>query len=244
MKFALITPPGGEPIFGMFRLSYHMALAQYLLSDMAYLKMYARIRKYQNGAFIIVDNGAAEEDRPPFDEVVQVANGIKADEIVMPDALRDAEWTFQYTTDTAAQEIVPARKRMIVPQGKSLNEWTHCLERITEVMDYATIGVAKHMVNVDGGRRLCLSRIEEMGLHNSHNVHLLGLNTLRELDEIRTLFPWVRGVDTGMPIGYTQAGKHLYAGEEHCSLQWDNNFDPNFAAVNVSNMLTHCREEI
>jgi len=244
MKFALITPPAGEGPIYAHRLSYHMALAQGLMNDPAYMHMYKRIKHNVNGAFIMVDNGAAEGDRQPFDEVVRVANEIGADEIVMPDELRDAQWTIEYTTDAAAMNIVPPRKRVVVPQGTTLQEWAMCLRRLIEAMEFRTIGVPKHLdATIPGGRAEVLEFLETWSFHTRYDIHLLGLNRLEELRDLAARFPWVRGIDTGMPIGWAQDNMLLGFSTEHHPLQWHNDFDEKLAEANIAQILTLCRKE-
>ncbi len=246
MKYALITPSIGEELFYENKLSYHMALAQYLISDAGYLKMYKMLRKCVNGAFIIVDNGAAEGDRQSFDMVVKVADEIEADEIVMPDMLRNGPDTVRMSTDPAAQRIVPPKKRFVVPQGRNLNEWTDCLTMLEREMDFRTIGVPKHLISSPcGSRNPYLDHLEMFGYPDRYDIHLLGLNSLTELHDIVQSYPWIRGVDSGMPVAWAQAQMKLSSlyDVKH-SLSWSAVFDFNLASQNVETILEVCRKEV
>jgi hypothetical protein len=149
MKLANIIP-GRLDL--MYQTSYQMALGQQLQADTWYLQCFRKLRR--RGDFIIVDNGAAEpeEERIPFEDIISVANAIRADEIALPDVLRDSDATVWHTARAAP--AVPYRNRMIIPQGQDLTEWTQCLWDLYNALDgrFATIGVPKLTEAWDGGR--------------------------------------------------------------------------------------------
>ncbi len=90
MKVAHIVPTENLPQIVAY--GYHMALAPRLDSDPAYREFYRTLGEW--GRFIIVDNGAAEGESMPFDEVLKVAEYIRADEICLPDVLYDRGRTY------------------------------------------------------------------------------------------------------------------------------------------------------
>jgi len=243
VKYALITPPLGERLLYTTGLNYHLALAQYLATDPDYLQMYQRIRNQCNGAFIIVDNGAAEGELQSLDDIVKSAALVDADEIVLPDMLRDSKQTIELVTSSVVLNSIPARKRFIVPQGRDLIEWMSCLGHLTAKVKFSTIGVPKHLGSMPGGRHECLRMIEAAGFHLDYNVHLLGLYDLpsKELKDIVADFPWVRGVDSGLPVALAQHGLSLVAASQRCSLDWYAGFDYDLARWNVSTMVGHCK---
>jgi len=217
VKLALITPPQMQQTANMFELSYHLVLAQHL-DDERYFRWYRQ--KASHGDFIIMDNGAAEFGQSAdFDQVVAMAESVLADEIVMPDVLQDAEGTLKLT-QTYLNRVVP-KYRMMVPQGKALEDWKECLAEMVS-WECASIGIPKLYEDL-WGRKKMLQHIYNQTLHYSHHIHLLGCyqHPVREITEARTDFPWIRGIDTGAPFAYAQKGAiHNYQSGFHVSLDW------------------------
>ena len=218
MKLAFISSSQYKPI--QRRRGFHMALAQYLLRDLAYYTMYKEL--HEAGCFIIVDNGEAEGTRVDPQELVKVATAIGADEIVVPDTLKNPYATLQAALTQQSANTIPACKRLLVPQGTTWEEWENCLDEMVALVDFATIGVAKHLEKLPDGRAHALKYIREKD-YTAHNIHLLGCYG-NPLKEIRTAnkFRFVRSIDTGAPLALAQNGIVIdgtYDKEEHHSLQ-------------------------
>jgi hypothetical protein len=240
MKLANIIP-GRLDL--MYQTSYQMALGQQLQADTWYLQCFRKLRR--RGDFIIVDNGAAEpeEERIPFEDIISVANAIRADEIALPDVLRDSDATVWHTARAAP--AVPYRNRMIIPQGQDLTEWTQCLWDLYNALDgrFATIGVPKLTEAWDGGRVSLLSRIVQHGFHERYNVHLLGVyaGAWEEISSIASLYPWVRGIDTGLAVAVAQNDEVLDRASNRYSLVWGEGYDEDLAFYNVFILRRWCR---
>lgn len=242
MKLAIVTPPHGFPAIDEVGLGYHMALGQYLLTDSAYRDYYRSLGK--RGHFIIVDNGAAENNTPPFHEVVEAANYVLASEIILPDVINDSEATLAALFDSNALGLVPAHKRFVVPQGKTLAEWFNCFGEINNGIrercgltdiSFATLGISKYFPK---GRKGILDSLYNAmpPWEQSFNVHMLGMVGMpyKEMRDILRNYSWVRGIDTGAPIAWAQAHSVLSdMNDERHSLSWTKDFSIVTATLNI-----------
>lgn len=218
MKLALISSPDEFPIQEYMRLGYHLALAQELMQDTKYHNYY--ISKSRESDFIIVDNGAAELGRSlEFSDVLDVANSVDADEVCLPDVLKDKMSTLALHYEN--YDKVPVRNRMVIPQGESIKQWLECLLEMLEVFDFRTIGIPKHMNDYVGGRLALLEAIQKSRYHLEFNVHLLGCHNspLQEAREVMKKYPWVRGIDTAAPFAHAQAKQRMNY-SKHLSYNW------------------------
>jgi predicted phosphohydrolase len=237
MKFAAIVPPAQTTILSLANNAYHMALGQWLIQHAEYRNFYQRV--HGRGGFIIVDNGAAEpeDERVPFDQIVKAAEDIGADEVVLPDVIRDAEATVEATTDSRWLDIIPATKRLIIPQGDNWDDWVACLNEVHERLDgaYRTIGVAKHLERLPGGRHWALTILKEAGYTEFFDIHLFGIweDPFEEITKAADAYPGVRGIDSGAPIAFAQQGSKVVDGR-HVSL--DTHAIPDYALA-VNNVL-------
>jgi hypothetical protein len=230
MKLAVIAPAHIQD----FELGYHFALGQELLKDGPYYRqMWERIRR---GGFVIVDNGAAEpeEERRPFELIADAAMDMGADEIILPDKLRDKEWTLEHSLDPATLSLVPQHKRFVVPQASHWKSWTECLVTLVEEAKPVTIGVPKWLESLPGGRAEAVRRIVECGYHRQCNIHLLGVYAKPFYEPLNAsrFFKDIRGIDTGAPVAYAQYACQL-DDDIHHSLSWWGHADPLLVRTNV-----------
>lgn len=240
MKLAVIAPPKALGLID--NQGYNFALGQELCRDGAYHKWH-EVAAYE-GRFIIVDNGAAEpeEERVAFKDIEVMSRGI-ADEIILPDKLRDASWTLEHSLDGDVLSKVPSRKRFVVPQGKDWNEWKECLHMMFTIAIPATIGIAKWIEGgLPGGRPQALKYILEAGYHHHCHVHLLGIyeKPFEEARNAYKVYPGIRGVDTGASIAYAQQGAEI-SDNEHYSLQWEGSVHARLAMQNISALRKYYR---
>lgn len=242
MKLAVIAPPEFLNEVHHARLSYHMALGQELIRNVAYCDWYRW--RHVRGDFIIVDNGAAEpgDERIPFEAVLEAAEYVRADEVILPDVLYDGHQTVAFTTDPNVYNQVPVRSRIIVPQGRSLEEWIECFEAITKRIQYRTIGVAKHLeVSVEGGRPAILRWLRRQNWTDLVDIHLLGIwaNPLVEIERASQAWSGIRGIDTAAPIAYAQHKMFIDA-VGHYSLDWVEDADRKLVQNNIKTLLNAC----
>lgn len=236
MKFAAITPTGMLGTLAAVRLTYHMALGQELVRDKIYREFFDH--RARHGHFIIVDNGAAEpeEERVPFEAIVRVANEINADEIVLPDIIGDAVGTIE--SILKHQQLVPARKRVVIPQGTTVGEWCECFDTLYKKLPFATIGIPKHLERWPNGRLRALQHVQA---YEDYHIHFFGVHN-NPKDEILRLLPYarrVRGLDTGAPYAYAQNGASVESAV-HYSLDWHKGADSRLAETNINMIRRWC----
>jgi len=234
MKLAVIAPTEYLGYVQGAELGYHMALGQELFRDADYYRFYRMAASY--GHFVIVDNGAAEpeKERGEFRYIADIAMEMGADEIILPDKLRDFEWTIKHSCSEAVLKQVPRRKRFVVPQGKDWKEWTRCLIDLVLITEPATIGLAKWLEELPDGRAYGMSIIMSHGYHKQHNIHMLGIHSkpIAEARAVAEMFPGVRGIDTGAPIAYAQHSKTI-DDTAHYSLDWNKPAPTGFIRTNI-----------
>lgn len=249
MKFAPIVPVEGLRVLERVGVGYHFVLGQELLRNKQYFNYYRALGRL--GHFIIVDNGAAERDTPPFEAIVKAAQQIKASEIIMPDVLEDSQATQDALLNLANPGPYPGLRRMIVPQGRTVAEWLTCLDRQLCCLEnaVASIGVAKHLEhNIQGGRARILSLFQEEypTLARKVHIHLLGvwLDPFQEISAAAATCE-VRGIDSGMPIAWAQRLRPLTPETdvtEHIALTWGEPFDLDLGRRNVWELVRYASE--
>lgn len=237
MKLALIADFNGLGIVNSLRLSYHLVLAQYLKSDTQYREFY--VERSSRGDFIMLDNGAAENALVSLKELTKALDLIRVDEVVLPDVMRDTEATLRATMDRNVLSLVPPKMRAIVPQGKDASQWLACANFFASNVEFVTMCIPKHAEQYEGGRGELLAAIERLGWHKTYNIHLLGIwgEPKTEVLALRTMAPWVRGIDTAAPFAYAQAGKAIQMSEGHVSHKWNETFDSSLAFANALQLL-------
>jgi hypothetical protein len=234
LKIAVISPNTG--LAETLRLSFHFVLAPKIVNDRALQYKYADMAR--NGDFVIIDNGAPEGESLSASAYIEVANNVGADEVILPDVLRDAEATLRASFNKDLLNVFPACSRMIVPQGEDWADWDACLEVMVEKIPARTIGIPKWLNELPGGRRRALEKIWQMGLHSRYNIHLLGV--ARPLfDEMGELcVPWVRSMDTALPIALAQQNK-LFTPFERVSVDWNADYSTRVAERNAVALINY-----
>jgi hypothetical protein len=228
----------------MHRTSYHLVTAPMITGTNPGLAAMFRVL-HNRGDFVIMDNGAAEvaahEAAPTnFEEVVRLADLIGADEICMPDVLRDRRATLALIESTKAPNLVPPTRRMFIPQGNSPQEWLAGFRDLLKRWKCVSIGIPKHLERFgDGthsGRWLICAALQQGRAYKYWNFHLLGCydNPLKEFKPIAKDFPWVRGMDSGVAAAYAQAnlGLRQYPGG-HVQLRWNELLDDRLLEQNM-----------
>lgn len=187
---------------------YHLLLAH--LSTPTYNNYYRRLR--EKGAYLIVDNSAYEFDRAiPWRQVTHMAMNLKAQEVVLPDALRDSVQTYEMSREALRQTPTVFRV-MMVPQGGDRREWEWCLTRLLDAYDSSAhtkapvIGLSKVYEKWREGRYGLLEYLTGMREKFHFDVHMLGMTTPVSLEAICRAFPWVRSIDSAKPITAAKNG--------------------------------------
>lgn len=201
MKAALIPPKGCYHT--ALESDYHLVLAQ-LRYDKEYLNTY----RQEPVGYIIVDNGAAEGATVCDEELMEAASLFRADEIVVPDVMQNAEATLQRAEEFMTKFGDAEYRFMLVAQGRTRQEIEKCIKVYRRNWADAVIGLPRHLLetlNNLSARVSLLRHIEER--YGQIEVHLLGTNPIHPV-EVRRLaaqHPWVRGIDSSMPYNHTIA---------------------------------------
>lgn len=195
---------------------YHMCLAHLVKQCDEYAAFYKRMS--DEGNYVLMDNGAAENNQLSVEELIQCYSKVRPAEIILPDTLLDG-----YDTIDKAHKSLEALhkyydgklpfKTMFVPQAKTVYDWKLCLEQANadDSIEFDTIGVPKCISTYTGdieARRKCLQAIGAV-FGNAKEIHLLGCcentsiirNMMRSAD-----LPAVRGIDSAFTYLCSQAG--------------------------------------
>jgi hypothetical protein len=199
----------------------HLLLSHLFTGDLGndYVSFYCN-RRYL-GDYLILDNSAHElNEGQPIDLLLQQCDLLKVQELVLPDALFDANRTVQRTRE-ALDELcshhfktttyVP-RSWMIVPQGKDFDDWKSCLSSLVfdfkrartirpSIFKTLVIGVSKDYSEITG----TLFPYLDAALNVMDcQVHLLGWpKPLWSLRSIARIYGHrLRSTDSGRPYTF------------------------------------------
>jgi hypothetical protein len=211
VKAALI-PPKGYALTAM-RSDVHLVLAQ--LTDVGYVDVYSDL---PDDHYMILDNGAAEGGSVSDEKLLDVAAKYGADEIVVPDVMKDYKATLERKEAffKTARLTGTGVKFMAVVQGQKLEELRQCVDDYIDDDRVDVIGIPRHLITTLSdpyARARLLTYIE--GRYGGAQVHLLGTNPAwpSEIQLLAQECTWVRSCDSGMPYYYTIAGERLDAPE-------------------------------
>lgn len=179
--------------------------------------------------FTIVDNQHVSADlesqsNADWGVLMRAANALDADEIVLPDILRDASATIasarihsQYTN----------QRKMFVPQGKNVMDVLECMR--TAIDDFGerfhTIGLTKIVASFGHDARWAMVPF----IPPQYDIHFLGV--LKGVSELKS-HPRVRSWDTSLPIAAAQHGR-LVTGDDKFELIPGAKVDPALALRNI-----------
>ena len=219
MKAALIPPIPCLKQFGVTG-KFHLLLS-HLLKDPVYFSHYLTER--ERGAYLLLDNSAHEHGHGDDPEaLIYNAVALKAQEVVVPDVLEDAEGTVESALnaleywfekkDKVIRKLNPAL--MYVPQARHMEEWVWCFGNLVRMHQYVTgregyrtslvIGVSKdYEVWHEQGLMPILDFLSLMRQNVKFQVHLLGWGRdLWNLEMYAKEHPWIRSTDSAKPFVY------------------------------------------
>ena len=220
MKLASIVPQNFLHLTA--ESDFHMALA-HLIDREGYEQYTEFFKNRKENAFCILDNGVIEGEPMKIEDIIEKAELIHADEIVLPDAYKNASATLAMVKN--AIEVLITKygehnwpfKLMAVPQGDCKEVWLSCakilLDEYGQYID--TIGIPKHLIDTFGERDARLYAIsdlaEEVDLEG-FEIHLLGcwktpleVLTISKASE-QGIIPTVRSCDSAIPYVYARNG--------------------------------------
>lgn len=222
MKVAIIPPTKYLTPFASFaNNSYHMALAQRVLSDEEYKNYYKS--KSRAGDFVILDNGACELGKSiKLSDLVTAAKTIEAKEIVLPDKLRDGVKTIKMVRSFFDQFDCHDFELMAVVQGKNKEEWLKCLNVYLSMDKVNVIGISSTDA-IFNEKEFRFSRIKTIDwlvhqklLPADKKVHLLGLNNSGHIElEKLSKYSFIEGVDTSAPVVHGAFGVRFKKDEHY-----------------------------
>lgn len=193
-----------------------MALAQ-CVPDERYVhtvrELHARDR------FVIMDNGANEKVSFSNEELGKRALRLRADELVLPDVLYDADKTFEAATqylrecEAWATPLAQAPQYMAVIQGGSVDQLRKLVDRFSEEFPIKTLGLPRLLIEHIGLRatRIDLANWIHSSYPNRFNIHLLGASTawVKEPYYVSRYAAHVRSIDTSLPYNYGLQGLRI-----------------------------------
>lgn len=193
---------------------YHMCLAHLVKQSEEYRKFFRRMS--DEGKFVLMDNGAAEGEQLPIEELIECYQLVHPTQIVLPDTLLDECDTLQKHLDALGylhgyyNEKLPFSV-MGVPQGHDFIEWYDCMLRMLALDEISCLGVSKFLEMETGDHKVryrAAEAIEEVD--NSMEIHLLGCSDgSRVVRKIFEDFPMVRGCDSAFVYLASQAGEYI-----------------------------------
>ena len=186
---------------------FYMCLANVASKNEQYCKFYAD--QVKKGAFVLLDNGAAESDQMTLDIMWQVIEKINPTEVILNDCLMDCDETIRRSSEALQFYKQKGYKGqfMFVPQGSNLEEWIRCYETMDKT-DISTIGVSKFVTSGWNKRDARFDCCAYINVHGHEPVHLLGChNNINEVADIASSFDFIRSNDTAIAYIYSQAHK-------------------------------------
>lgn len=189
---------------------FYMCLANIACKDENYRNFYKR--KVEEGAFVLLDNGAAEHDQMTLDIMWSVIEQINPTEVILNDVLMHNEETIE--SSLKALEFYESKgfkgQYMFVPQGKNLSDWIQCYENMDKTK-ISTIGVSKFVTSGwcdSNARYKCCTY-----LNNEMPVHLLGCHeNINEVKIISENFDNIRSNDTAIAYIYALSDQEISKG--------------------------------
>lgn len=219
MKAALICPVPDLEKYVDRGATHHLLLA-HLFGIPGYVDFY-RQRSELFADYITVDNGAKENMvGSTLKRTLEFGEMVHADEVVLADVRYQCRATIEagrhslkwLATEEGCLQYLEAGapKIMLVPQGANKKQWIYCLKALLHLVSQSrygprlpTIGVAYHYEHLYSDGLTNLINWIDPAL----DVHLLGwTRRLTCLQELATLYPRIRSVDSSRPFVYGKAG--------------------------------------
>lgn len=238
MEIATIVPTphlhqtAGDP--------YLMALAHVVQESPTYSAWFRS--RTREGAFVLLDNGAAENGEGlSIKALLDAALAVRASQIILPDAISDAEQTLRLGKDAVGYPPLRYPQHlwslMAVPQGRTAEEYLDCVREMTR-WPIQALGITRFLINtgIVTHRREILGEILEI-TDGKLDLHLLGCpNDPIEAYEIEQTYPGaVRGTDSGIAAIFTQEGLRLglHPTKPAVDLNFSGDLDPLLLDTNI-----------
>lgn len=196
--------------------NFHMSLAQFIGEDCDESREYTKFyqKQVKRGAFVLMDNGAAEGAQPTAEELVPKIKLLNPTETILPDTIYDKE-----VTVAKAEHAIEVYRRagitcklMGVPQGRTFDQWKDCCMQLLD-LNVSTIGISKFITPMYVGENdVALEYVRFRAAHfvrqctSLVDIHLLGCwDDAKEVGEIAKSAVNVRSADSAIAYIYTKA---------------------------------------
>jgi hypothetical protein len=202
---------------------FFMALAHLIDGENAYSHFFRQ--RSEEGAFILMDNGAAEHAQlDTIEDILEVAARINPTEVVLPDVLMSKDGTLE-KTQTALKWLKDNDRIgdylwMAVPQGRDLIHWQYCLRNLLDIdkddLNINSIGISKFLtlqLGVDAREKALNVAMDLLHEYDRYDIdiHLLGCGyDPLEVATLNKKFAGrIRSVDSAIPYVYAQKGLEM-----------------------------------
>jgi hypothetical protein len=196
---------------------YHLLLAHDVAVDPGYKRFFDRL----HNRIVIMDNSVIELGNAVDVGMIQKAcDAVCPTTIVLPDVLLDARETYRRCSIALikwreafapflakAPGINGSPGFMIVPQGKTIQEWAWCAECFAFEENINFWGIPRNLVAQVGTRRDAIAIAR--ALNPSRAIHLLGFSDNIVDDVICARNPYVMGIDSAVPLRAASEGKKI-----------------------------------
>lgn len=222
MKLAVIQPPGFLGTLDDDTYDYHLVLNSQLQASDEYFDYY--VGKLTRGDRVILDNDAWETGQgvaidefiETIDSFMQAADSPEQTNLVViiPDVLRDATATAELSLQCypkLRQAFGSTVEYLVVPQGRSLHDWTQCLHWFSTMrigaVPFNWLGITRCNQAFPGGIPFCVKYAA--ATVPGAPIHILGLGQpVAQYERIGDLEP-VQGLDTCKPTVYARAQTYM-----------------------------------
>ncbi len=195
-----------------------LLLAQEISRNQDYAAFF---RQNNKGAYLIMDNGAFEGETVDLEEVIHAANGVGADEIVVPDSIGDVKKSLaSYYDFIDNKQRLWQGNHMVILQGKSVDEAIEHFYLLHDIwksmpesmLKRVILGVPKHF----GARRMeVVRRLITLPSHVNQvkilpPIHLLGYASGNDwlIGQQDWFLQHIRSMDTSACAIWAYEGDH------------------------------------
>lgn len=168
----------------------YFVLAHLYVQHESYRSFYQA--KSKEGAFILLDNGAAENSIVDLDTLLSIVVELNPSEVIARDILFDKDATIKATLQTIVALNQFGYKGLVMgaPQGRTKEEWLECYDWMLESLGIDTIGLSKIAVpkafldktgdeGIMEARHQCYDLLSKQGKLQKP-IHFLGMGSPQE----------------------------------------------------------------
>lgn len=160
------------------------------------VKQYPELWSFYKGKKTIIDNGEFEGCRCDIHELLDIAQKINANEVVLPDKMGDPEQTAHLISDALPLVRSKGFRTMGVAHGSNIYEVAKSAKRLKYGLEVDTVAIPRYVAQMDGYTgRMQVSQLLPF------NTHYLGLVNPFELSCVQP-----RSIDTSFPFKVKQLG--------------------------------------